>query len=164
MFERRSNGLYYNTAPLIGPNGEMIGKYSKTHIPPKPEEKFYFTPGSKFPVFKTEIGNIGILIARAFPRQKALIPESLEAVNVSRAYDNSVHAVFLNRAGKENSMEYFGYSLIISPEGKILARAGLDECVITATVDIGKSNVLEKRRIYANERRSEIYGRIIEPV
>lgn len=67
IFEKAAPGLYYNTAPLIGPTGKIIGKYRKTHIPaPLGEwsglEKLYFRPGEEFKVFDTEFGKIGIII------------------------------------------------------------------------------------------------------
>lgn len=47
LFERRSAGLYHNTAAIIEPDGSLLGKYRKMHIPDDPlfYEKFYFTPG-----------------------------------------------------------------------------------------------------------------------
>ncbi len=47
LFERRAAGLYHNTAVVIGPDGSLLGKYRKMHIPDDPlfYEKFYFTPG-----------------------------------------------------------------------------------------------------------------------
>jgi len=46
LFERRSAGLYHNTAAIIGADGEIEGIYRKMHIPDDPLyfEKFYFTP------------------------------------------------------------------------------------------------------------------------
>lgn len=47
LFERRAAGLYHNTAVVLGPEGNLVGKYRKMHIPDDPlfYEKFYFTPG-----------------------------------------------------------------------------------------------------------------------
>ena len=47
LFERRSAGLYHNTAVVIDSDGTIAGKYRKMHIPDDPGyyEKFYFTPG-----------------------------------------------------------------------------------------------------------------------
>ncbi|HEY2124831.1 MAG TPA: nitrilase-related carbon-nitrogen hydrolase, partial [Chthoniobacterales bacterium] len=47
LFEKRSAGLYHNTAVIIDTNGTYLGKYRKMHIPDDPlyHEKFYFTPG-----------------------------------------------------------------------------------------------------------------------
>jgi N-carbamoylputrescine amidase len=65
LFERRAAGLYHNTAVLIGPEGEIIGKYRKMHIPDDPSyyEKFYFTPGDLgFQAWPTPQGRIGVCV------------------------------------------------------------------------------------------------------
>src|SRR3954465_2829315 len=47
LFEKRTAGVYHNTAVMIDTSGEIVGKYRKMHIPDDPlyYEKFYFTPG-----------------------------------------------------------------------------------------------------------------------
>ena len=47
LFEKRTVGLYHNTAVVIEKDGTIAGKYRKMHIPDDPAyyEKFYFTPG-----------------------------------------------------------------------------------------------------------------------
>src|ERR1039458_4034631 len=47
LFEKRSAGVYHNTAAIIDADGKFLGKYRKMHIPDDPlyHEKFYFTPG-----------------------------------------------------------------------------------------------------------------------
>lgn len=80
IFEQTPASEFYNTATIIGPNGEIIGRYRKMSIPSTPSgtmigmvgmEKYYFKPGNLgFPVFKTPFGvNIGVLICydRHFP-------------------------------------------------------------------------------------------------
>jgi N-carbamoylputrescine amidase len=65
IFERRSAGLYHNTTVVIGPDGVMLGRYRKMHIPDDPlyYEKFYFTPGDLgFPTFPVHGGRAGVLI------------------------------------------------------------------------------------------------------
>ena len=44
LFEKRAEGLYHNTTVVFGPNGKILGKYRKMHIPDDPgfSEKFYF--------------------------------------------------------------------------------------------------------------------------
>lgn len=46
LFERRTAGLYHNTAVVFDTDGSIAGKYRKMHIPDDPAyyEKFYFTP------------------------------------------------------------------------------------------------------------------------
>jgi N-carbamoylputrescine amidase len=65
LFERRAAGLYHNTAAIIGPDGELMGRYRKMHIPDDPlfYEKFYFTPGDLgFLAWKTEHATIGVCV------------------------------------------------------------------------------------------------------
>jgi N-carbamoylputrescine amidase len=65
IFEKRSAGIYHNTAVIIDADGSIAGKYRKMHIPDDPlyYEKFYFTPGDLgFPSFQTRYAKIGALV------------------------------------------------------------------------------------------------------
>lgn len=65
LFEKRTAGLYHNTAVVFESNGSIAGKYRKMHIPDDPGfyEKFYFTPGDLgFEPITTSVGKLGVLI------------------------------------------------------------------------------------------------------
>jgi N-carbamoylputrescine amidase len=65
LFEKRSAGVYHNTAVIIDTNGKVLGKYRKMHIPDDPlyHEKFYFTPGDLgFQAWATAQGKIGVCV------------------------------------------------------------------------------------------------------
>ena len=65
LFEKRTQGIYHNTAIVIDADGSVAGTYRKMHIPDDPcfFEKFYFTPGDTgFKSFSTRFGKIGVLI------------------------------------------------------------------------------------------------------
>ncbi|ENJ9678571.1 N-carbamoylputrescine amidohydrolase [Campylobacter jejuni] len=65
LFEKRSAGLYHNTAVVFEKDGSIAGKYRKMHIPDDPcfYEKFYFTPGDLgFEPINTSLGKLGVLI------------------------------------------------------------------------------------------------------
>jgi N-carbamoylputrescine amidase len=65
IFERRSAGIYHNTAAVIDADGSIAGIYRKMHIPDDPlyYEKFYFAPGDLgFPSFQTRYAKIGALV------------------------------------------------------------------------------------------------------
>ena len=65
LFEKRTAGLYHNTAAIIDADGSLLGTYRKMHIPDDPlyYEKFYFTPGDLgFRTWQTRYGKIGVLI------------------------------------------------------------------------------------------------------
>jgi N-carbamoylputrescine amidase len=65
LFERRTQGLYHNTAVVIDADGSILGLYRKMHIPDDPlyYEKFYFTPGDTgFRTWNTKYAKLGVLI------------------------------------------------------------------------------------------------------
>ena len=65
IFEKRTPGLYHNTAVVFDKDGSLAGKYRKMHIPDDPGfyEKYYFTPGDLgFKPIETSIGKLGVLV------------------------------------------------------------------------------------------------------
>jgi N-carbamoylputrescine amidase len=65
LFEKRSAGVYHNTAAIIDADGSYLGKYRKMHIPDDPlfYEKFYFTPGDLgFRAWQTRYARIGVCV------------------------------------------------------------------------------------------------------
>lgn len=65
LFEKRTAGLYHNTAVVFESDGSIAGKYRKMHIPDDPGfyEKFYFTPGDLgFEPITTSVGKLGVLV------------------------------------------------------------------------------------------------------
>ncbi|WP_020676477.1 carbon-nitrogen hydrolase [Geopsychrobacter electrodiphilus] len=65
LFEKRSSGLYHNTAVVIEADGSIAGCYRKMHIPDDPGfyEKFYFTEGDLgFHPIPTSVGKLGVLV------------------------------------------------------------------------------------------------------
>lgn len=71
-FFERDGHHYYNTLAMIGPDGEILGTYRKSHIPDGPgyEEKFYFRPGNTgfkvWDVFGAKVG-VGICWDQWYP-------------------------------------------------------------------------------------------------
>ena len=65
LFERRTAGLYHNTAVVFDRSAAIAGIYRKMHIPDDPGfyEKFYFTPGDLgFEPINTSVGRLGVLV------------------------------------------------------------------------------------------------------
>jgi N-carbamoylputrescine amidase len=65
IFERRTAGVYHNTALVIDADGRLLGLYRKMHIPDDPLyfEKYYFTPGDLgFRCFDTRYARIAPLV------------------------------------------------------------------------------------------------------
>jgi predicted amidohydrolase len=82
------------------------------------------------------------------------------------AYQNACFAVATAKAGTEDGCELFGNSIIVNPQGEIMAQAtSWDDELITADCDLGMCE-LGRTTIFAFERhrRPEAYGRIVAQV
>lgn len=150
-------GVVYNSAFLIDSRGRNLGVYRKTH--PFPTERLggggWTTPGTRYPVFQTEIGPIGLHIcydgdfpeiarilavkgARILCRPSALLRHFpiWEGSNQMRAYENHVYHIAVNAVGADASgTTYFGHSMIVSPIGRTLALARAVDDLIYAELD-----------------------------
>jgi predicted amidohydrolase len=153
--------VIHNSANVVAPDG-LVGTYRKLHLG-IPLETDRFTPGDSLPVFDTDLGPIGISICYDFyqgpelsrilalkgarllvnPTGRSAMPrarEHLEQVTLVRAHENLVAAASANRVGdRHGSPTWAGGSVIAVPQYPgfpvTLARAGLDEELITATID-----------------------------
>jgi N-carbamoylputrescine amidase len=85
VFERAGT-TYFNTVAMVDADGEVLGRYRKSHIPDGPgyTEKFYFSPGDTgFRVWPTRFGRIGVAICwdQWFPEAaRALTLAGAEAI------------------------------------------------------------------------------------
>ena len=62
-FFERANNAYYNSVAIVDADGNVLGRYRKSHIPQGPgyQEKFYFSPGDTgFRAWETRFGIIGV--------------------------------------------------------------------------------------------------------
>ena len=156
--ESEVKGVIHNTAVFVGPKG-LIGRYRKIHLPTHSvfEERRYYRPGQEAPVFKTDIGTIGLNICYDlyFPeltRLQALQGAQLivcisaspglrrrffEGFCLSRAMENAVYLVYVNRVGIEEGLQFWGGSRVIAPNGSVLAQCKYDvEEFQTCKVDL----------------------------
>lgn len=157
IYEKAMEGELYNSAPVIGPDGEIIGVYRKSSIPlvNTPTlvgfEKYYFKPGNTgFTVFDTPFARIGILICydRHFPEaarilalrgaQFLFVPTATcgmsrylwELELRAHAVDNIYYVGGVNRVGKDTGgaeSHWYGSSMFSDPKGQIIAQAGDQE-------------------------------------
>jgi predicted amidohydrolase len=180
---------YFNSAVLVGPQG-LIGKYRKVHLPFLGIDRF-INPGDKpFQVYQTPIGNIGIQICYDcnFPESSRVMtllgadilvlptnwPEGrgkvAKYVVVTRAFENKVHLVAVDRVGTERDTRFIGLSKIVDAWGETLAEASTDhEEIIYAEVSLIEAR--QKRIVYKagefevdliGDRRPEFYEKITE--
>ena len=150
-------GVVYNSAALLGPSGDLLGVYRKTHL--FPVERLagggWSTPGSDPVVVQTPLAAIGLSIcydgdfpelyraeaimgAEVICRPTALLRsfEIWELTNRARAYDNHVYIVACNAVGGDaGDNYYFGHSMIVDPIAHKLAQARGTQEVISASLD-----------------------------
>jgi predicted amidohydrolase len=210
---------HFNTAILVSPDGDVLLKYRKVHLPGHQAfdparrvqhlEKRYFEVGNLgFPVIRAPMGgqegvNMGMMICndRRWPEAwRELGLQGVELVMLgyntpslnqdaatqsgaafeahhlrvfhshlsvqAGAYQNATFAVATAKAGTEDGCELFGHSIIVNPQGEIMAQATTwsDE-LITADCDLdacllGRTTIFD----FARHRRPEAYTRITAQV
>jgi len=152
----KASAVLHNTAVLVGPKG-YIGKYQKMYLPTHSvfEEKRYFRPGYQTPVFETELGTLGMLICYDiyFPEITRLLSLKgaklavcisaspsvrrgfFETLTAARAIENTVFLAFVNLAGIQDGLQFWGGSRIIAPSGSLISKARYDvDDLITARI------------------------------
>ncbi len=137
--KEKVESILFNSAVLVGPDGELVGSYNKVHL--RGEERMAFREGFRLPVFETEIGNIGLVLGwdLAYPEvARSLTLDGAELICVmanwektqieewrtyvrARAYENAVFVAAANRVGDDVTLSFGGESLIVGPRGKIHA-------------------------------------------
>ena len=155
--ESEARGIIHNASVLLGPAG-VVGTYRKMYLPTHSvfEEKRYFRPGYEIQTFNTKIGNIGMLICYDifFPEIARLLTvdgaqiivcisaspsgrrDYFETLTKARAIENSVFLAYVNLVGIEDGLQFWGGSHVLSPEGRLLAKAKYDvEDEISVTID-----------------------------
>jgi predicted amidohydrolase len=142
----------FNTAVLIGPDGDLLGKYRKHELG---HEAVRNTPGSEYPVFETPHGTVGIMIC-ADRREPDLVrqlcangadillcpsggmfgPSRNDPIVQSRSKENARHIVFVHPA------EF----LATDPDGEISARTILGDRLEIESAQVDTD--LDSRRVF----------------
>jgi predicted amidohydrolase len=144
----KTKATVFNTAVFVGPKG-LIGKYRKMYLPTHSvfEEKRYFRPGYEPAAFQTEIGNIGLSICYDvfFPEvyrltrlkgaqlivcisaSPAVRRGYFEILTSARALENTAFLAYVNLAGVEDGLQFWGGSRLVCPTGDVVAKAKYDE-------------------------------------
>jgi len=189
MLESGDDGAVYNSAALV--NGEgVVGVYRKTHLPFLGVDRFT-TPGARadqiFNVGDLHVG-INICYDCSFPESARVLalagadivvlptnwpPGSgrvSDLVPNTRALENNVYFMSVNRIGTERGFDFIGRSKICDPVGGDLQFANhTDEAILYAEID---ADWARKKHLVAvpgqhevhrfKDRRPDIYGPVVE--
>ena len=175
--ERDGSGIY-NSAVLVRPDGSAEC-YRKTHLYGE-AERAAFRAGDERPhVFDLCGIRTGMLVCYdvEFPEnvrslalagaELVLVPTALPDGVISRriadmvvpvrALENGVFVAYADLCGSEGEMRYGGRSVIVSPDGDEIARAGMGETLLIAEIDPDAYLEARRQNPYLTDRRPVIY-------
>ncbi len=158
--ERLPDGRTFNTAALIGPDGELVATYRKRHLFGfATGERTLITAGDALIVAETPLGHTGIATCYdlRFPEMfRDLVEAGAETFLVAsgwptprighwdvltraRAIEDQAWMVACNGVGSHADITLGGHSIVIDPQGNVVAEAGDDETVLFADVEPGRA-------------------------
>ena len=180
----KTQATIFNTAVFVGPQG-LIGKYRKMYLPTHSvfEEKRYFRPGYQTVSFQTDLGNIGLSICYDvfFPEvfrltrlmgaqlivcisaSPAIRRNYFEILTSARALENTAFLAYVNLAGIEDGLQFWGGSRLVCPTGDVAAKAKYDEeDFIICEVDYGDLRTAETFIPTLRDLRPELFEKLKE--
>lgn len=172
--QQRDNTLY-NTLKLFRSNGRSENLYDKIHL--FPGETKQFCSGSSPTLFSYKSWNLGaticydlrfpelfsflrsegahaIVVSAAWPQSRVA---HWEALLVARAVETQCFIIAANRCGTDDQLTLAGNSMLISPTGEILVRAGIDSELLVHTIDTTSVKELREQFPFFNDRRLDLY-------
>ena len=189
LLERDGSKLF-NACVLTGPGG-VIGTYRKVHLPYLGIDMFVDPGDRPFAVHDAGGLRVGMHICYdgSFPesaRVLTLLGADLlvlptnwpthsecaaEHMIPTRAMENTVYAMAVNRVGEESGFRFIGTSSIVDPNGRVLARASGDaEEILMAEVDPARARQKHLVRVPGRheinrigDRRPRFYEVLVAP-
>jgi predicted amidohydrolase len=181
----------YNACALLGPRG-LVGHYRKVHLPFLGIDRFAARGEGPLGVYDADGLRVGMNICYdgSFPEaSRAMALDGADLIVLptnwppaaccfaqhvinTRALENHVYYLSVNRVGEERGVRFIGQSRLCQPGGETLAEANPDgEDIFYATIDPA---IARQKRLVREpgkheidrfrDRRPELYGRLIEPV
>jgi predicted amidohydrolase len=174
--EQAEDGLY-NTSFVLD-QGRGKGRYRKLHLFSPMREDRYLRAGDTTMVVETSLGRIGLAICYdlRFPelfRRLALDGADMVCLSAqwpsprqehwrillrARAIENQLFLLAANGCGAQGKLDFFGMSLIVAPQGEVLAEGGDRDGEVLAELDPRALRDYRARIPAWRDRRPEIYG------
>lgn len=181
----REGTKIYNRCFVLGPEGEILGSYDKTHLMELHtdhhdyQEKDVFEKGNSLLALDTDKGKIGICICYdiRFPLMaKTLANQEIDILFVPAAFNEtagkSTWASLLKTRSMENQIfivgmspakysykDYtsYGHSLIADPFGNIKAELDDKEQICIVQIDLAQIEKARKRMPFSKIARFDLY-------
>jgi predicted amidohydrolase len=171
----------YDACPVINNDGKIMGISRMVHIVQVEYfyEQDYYTPAEDgFKVYNTAAGKIGVVICfdRHFPESiRSCVLQGAEIIVIPTAiiigepvekfewevrlaaWQNNVFIAMCNRVGTEDAVTFCGGSMLIDPDGEVLAQAGETEEILMSEIDFDRIEQSRKERQFLALRRPESY-------
>ncbi len=192
LYERSDRVLGYNTAICVAPDGSVVARTRKMHIPRFPgyHEDRYFEPGdSAFPVYQIQGAAFAFPtcwdqwfpeLARCYSLSGAdviVYPTAIGSEPLAPDFDtqplweqtiranglaNATFMVAVNRIGLEEPIAFYGSSFVSDPYGRVIVQAPRDRDAVIVA-DLD----LDQRRDWLEfgllaTRRPAEYGPLVE--
>ena len=143
----RADKLIYNVAVLLGPEGEIVGKYRKVCIP-REEIKGGVSPGYDYPVFELPFGKVGMMVCYDvhFPevaRELSNRGAELIAMPIWGGHPNLAKAraienqIFLLTSTYTEADKDWMRTGVWAPDGELIATTKTWGTVVVAEIDLG---------------------------
>jgi len=179
-------GIYYDTSPVIGADGALLGSQRMMHVAEDDteNERFYYKVGNNgFQIFRTAnlTFGVGICYDRHFPEfMRIMALKGAQAVFVATATGgihkspwfveaqassvfNGIFVIHANKVGKEGNLDFFGLSLATNPLGQVIGQASEDrEEVFLAELDLDLIRTARHNWPFMRDRRPEMYGDLLK--
>lgn len=150
LFQNKNN-LIYNTASVINPQGEIVGRYDKL-FPFYPYETGV-TGGNEFLIFDVpEVGRFGLTICYDmwFPEtSRTLVTEGVEVIlhpTLTGTIDRDIELSIVQATAAINQCYVFdinglgdggtGRSIVCGPDGRVIYQASTGEEIIPIEIDL----------------------------
>ncbi|NRD78666.1 carbon-nitrogen family hydrolase [Bacillus sp. BRMEA1] len=166
-----------NTLLIINKSGEIVHQYSKLHLFKLMDEHIYLEAGEEKGVFQldgqpfagvicydirfpewirahTSAGAETLFVVAEWPEPRLSHWRSLL---IARAIENQCYVIACNRSGCDPNNQFAGHSLIIDPWGEIIAEAGAEEQILSATINLDLVKAVRKQIPIFADRKPEYY-------
>lgn len=180
FIEKNENKLPQNTTVVYDTKGELRCKYNKNHVFTYGEEHKAYSNGNGLATFNLDGFNVFPFICYdlRFPEIFRIAIDNGADVFVitanwpnprknhwisllkARAIENQAYVIGVNRVGKALELSFFGCSMIISPEGKIIGEVSDNEEILVG--EIRYDNLIYWRKTFNSlkDRRGNYYSTI----